>query len=84
MGPFVLMVTSLPHLNPNHQTSAGDVDDGIDYEQVVKTALQGVLFTTVGGFPFWRFLSYGFLLLFVPFFFLLLTSSFSWTDDERS
>lgn len=47
------MVTSLQtELNHNHQTSAEDADDEIDYEQVVETALQGVLFTTVGGFPF--------------------------------
>lgn len=47
------MVTSVQtELDHNHETSAEDADDDVDYEQVVKLALPGVLFTTVGGFPF--------------------------------
>lgn len=48
------MVTSRQtELNPNHQTPAEDMDVGIDYEQVVKMALQGgVCLQQLGRFHF--------------------------------
>lgn len=61
------MVTSLrTGLNPVHQTSAEDVDDDIDYEQVMKTAPAGgggfvyISWQLEFFFPFWMFLIFWF------------------------